>query len=218
MQNNLEALNRYQNRNWLRQNWRPEILKAINARKVARTLTVGNPVPEDTAENTSFWLTLEEKRSIEADINAGKPIMATLAYTKFLSALLPNGLKVEDKKQLLKFSRDIPEYEIHNGAIRANYTGAVAIIADWISQLFGKSVRFLTDTEVKEKIAEHQHFAGYRGADDGRSWFVGDIGYGWVAGDAGNENAPYAWLIRNGFSDSGSGNRRSGLSLFPYFG
>jgi hypothetical protein len=56
--------------------------------------------------------------------------MATPAYTKFLSTLLPNGLKTEDKNQLLKFSRDIPEYEIYNGAIQANHEGAVAIIVE----------------------------------------------------------------------------------------
>ncbi len=56
--------------------------------------------------------------------------MAHPAYTKFLIALLPTGLKVEDENRLLIFSHDTPEYEIHNRAIRANYAGAIAIIAE----------------------------------------------------------------------------------------
>ena len=57
--------------------------------------------------------------------------MATPAYIKFLTALLPNGLKIEDDgEELIILSRDIPQYTIHDGFIRANYTGAIAIIVD----------------------------------------------------------------------------------------
>lgn len=175
-----------------------------------------NQVPESTGETPKFWLTIEEKQSIENDINAGKPIMATPAYTKFLSVLLPNGLKVEDEKWLLKFSRDIPEYEIYNGAIRANYAGAMAIISEWLSELFGRSVLLPTSNEVQDRVAEYNHYAGFR-FSGGESLFVGALGQGWIFGHAISVGAQYAWRNRSSYAGVNWDVRHTGLSLFPRF-
>ncbi len=182
---------------------------------------------EAPVETPKFWLTIEEKASIEADINAGKPITATPAYTKFLSALLPSWLKIEDENGLLKFSLNAPEYEVYNGAIRLNHAGATAIIVDWLSKLFDRVVRLPTAREVYKKIAEHDHFVGYREKMDtdrhwnnswGESKYIGDTGTSWIKGRASENEAPLAWRIRDGTTSSGMGSRRDGLSLFPFFG
>lgn len=209
--------------NWLTPGGWSQIVEVDTTQKIDAALSRwANEVPENTIEIFPFGLTLAEKQSIEDDINAGKPIMATPAYTKFLSVLLPNGFKVEDENEELKFSRDIPEYEIYNGAICVNHVGAVAIISEWLSELFGRSVRLPTSTEIQDKITEHSHYTGYRFVEDNdESWHVDDIGGGWVVdGYIDSEYAPYAWLHRGGYDIEGSGriNRRSRLSLFPYFG
>jgi hypothetical protein len=69
-----------------------------------------------------------EKATIENSIRNGEPIRATPEYTKFLKAILPDGLKIENDAGILKFSIDIPEYEIKHGNIRANHVGAITII------------------------------------------------------------------------------------------
>lgn len=201
-----------------------------------------NQVTENTEETLTFWLTLAEKQSIELDIHAGKPIMATPAYIKFLAALLPNGLRVEDEKGLIFFSSDTPEYEINNrsieyefnnGSIRANHAGAVAIIVEWLSELFGKPVRLPTGTEVQARIAEHYNFIGFRHSGGSvSSTFMDFVGWGWVDGvttTQDGEEAPCAYQrVTAGFrsdaihsSTSNSLSREScdyGLSLFPFFG
>ena len=206
-----------QNWNWLPQNWWSKGLKCRGAEKVAAILwTSGNPVPENTVENLSFWLFLVEKQSIEADINAGKPIMATPAYTKFLAALLPNGLKIEDEKQLLKFSRDTPEYEIHNGGIRTNYECAVNI-TQWLSELFGRSVRLLPEfspvSVIQEKIGEHHHYAGLRHSYTGKSVEVYEVGYAWASRSIEKSKALTVFRRPNGRMGRGLADKRDGFSL-----
>jgi hypothetical protein len=79
-------------------------------------------------EKNTFGLSETEKRVIEADINAGKPIMATPEYLKFLKAIMPDGLRIEDDMGAIQFSPQIHEYEIYKGSVRTDYLTARYIL------------------------------------------------------------------------------------------
>lgn len=178
-----------------------------------------NQVTENTEGTLTFWLTLAEKQSIEADINAGKPIMATPAYIKFLAAFLPNGLRVVDEKWKIFFSiDDIPEYEINNGTIYANYAGAVAIMVEWLSELFGRPVRLPAPAYAQKRILKHFHYAGQRFSYFGDLVWVGENAYAWVT-EFPEGTCRFVYRFHEeGRAETGIGYPWDGLSLFPCFG
>lgn len=187
---------------------------AFNAQKVANTLAGKNQVPESSTEIPKFWLTLAEKQSIEDDIKGGKPIMATPAYTKFLTTLLPNGLVEWAKYGLKKLSSEFPEYEIHNGIVRINHAGVIVII-NWLSELFDRVVRLLGNGESKVGIIMHKCYFGFRDADNGALWSFGKAGYAWIYGDTGSIH--YTGHHTTGHSGSDSISSWSGILWFPCF-
>ena len=151
----------------------------------------------NTGEKLAFWLTLEEKSSIEADINAKKPIGDTPAYKKFLKAVFPN--------KTLSFP------------YLANYDDAVIVVSK-LSKLFGKSVRLPYEDEAIESLKVNNHLTGFRNSCDDRIVNVDDEGDAWLSGETQDTCAPCASLDCDGISRLDTSLLRNGHSVIPIFG
>jgi hypothetical protein len=168
-------------------------------------------------EKNTFGLSETEKRVIEADINAGKPIMATPEYLKFLKAIMPDGLRIEDDMGAIQFSPQIHEYEIYKGSVRTDYLTARYILW-WLTELFDQWVRFPVVLEAQDRIANHQHFAGVRYYNNGNAKGFGTVGFAWIAGNCIKYWAPCVYRSPNSVrGDKGVSHYLDGLSIFPVF-
>ena len=159
-------------------------------------LAKGGDIANTLTQNT-FGLWEKEKSSIEADINAKKPIGDTPAYRKFLAAIFP-------------------EKEITFPYL-ADYDDALVVVSK-LSEFFCKTVRLPNKDEAIQSLKDNNYFTGFRGASFGAVGGVGDYGYAWLSGETRGEGAPCVWHYRNGHSGSGINYRRGGRSVIPVFG
>ena len=125
-------------------------------------VVVGALIANVSSETIPFWLTLEDKQSIEANINAKKPIGDTWAYRKFLAAIFPDTTPL------------FPYFSEYGDALK---------ILRRLGELFGRKLGFPeTCKEWAQYLKEHNHLTGYR------KWRTGEImhrhvcGYAWAEG------------------------------------
>lgn len=159
-------------------------------------LAKGGDIANTLTQNT-FGLWEKEKSSIEADINAKKPIGDTPAYRKFLMTIFP--------EKAITFP------------YLADYDDALVVVSK-LSELFGKKVRLPMPEEAIASLKANFHHTGYRDADSGKVEFNGELGIAWIAG---NGTAPFMECMSYdlfGSSRLNTFDRRNGHSVIPVFG
>jgi hypothetical protein len=170
----------------------------VNARRVADTLAIGSQATEVATEMLKFWLTLEDKQSIEADITAEKPIGDTPAYRKFLKGIFP------DTEPTFPYL--------------ARYDDALMIVSK-LWDFFGKTVRLSNEHEAIDSLKANNHLTGFRDANVGWLHDVDDIGYAWISGEVQCIGALCVWRNRNGNAANAFWySSRGSLSVIPIFG
>jgi hypothetical protein len=236
MRNNPDALNRYQNRNWLRQNWRSETLRGASAQKVANTLVAsGDQFPENAGEILKFWLSEAEVASIWADIKSNLPL-GSPAMTKLFSAL--EFSDVSENEMNGKLTLWVNQYEVvkikaqrwpntwkevsvirmPNHILESEKIDMVSKVINAIRSLFpDKTINFTLEA-LNASANKHGIFSGFRFADSAKSRCVDGSVFSWIGGTGGATIAQYACQNRSGLSGSNVGDRRDGFCLVASVG